>query len=104
MGKRQHSRTTARSFLNTTSLPFLVFNTQIASHRGSLHSRQIIQSKCANAQQDADILEPYRPFRKGILPGNTIAAVRERSEAYLRIGELIGISTHRHPHFTSLRI
>lgn len=53
--------------------------------------------------QDTDILERYRPFRKGILPETPIAAARERSEAYLRAGELIDLLTHRHFHFTSLR-
>ena len=43
--------------------------------------------------QDTDILERYRPFRKGILPETPIAAARERSEAYLRTGELIDIPT-----------
>ena len=53
--------------------------------------------------QDTDILERDRPFRKGILPETPIAAARERSEAYLRAGELIDLLTHRHFHFTSLR-
>ena len=35
--------------------------------------------------QDTDILERYRPFRKGILPEPPIAAARERSELQIQI-------------------